>query len=155
MTCSYYEDKGIISFSPYCHKKQGSINSDVYNKYCDGSRYDECPIYRGSSSSCYLTSACVYAKGLPDDCYELETLRSYRDNWLSKQEEGSVLIKKYYEIAPRIVSIINEQKDRKNIYDLIYDRMVKPCVDLIKRGKYIEAKELYKSMTEELEEKYC
>ena len=154
MTCSYYEDKGNISFSPYCHKKQNYINSDVYNQYCS-CRYEDCPIYKGSSSSCYLTSACVYAKGLPDDCYELETLRSYRDNWLSKQEEGSVLIKKYYEIAPKIVSIINEQEDRKNIYDLIYDRMVKPCVDLIEREKYIEAKELYKSMTEELEEKYC
>ena len=29
----------------------------------------------GSSAGCYLTSACVEAKGLPDDCQELQTLR--------------------------------------------------------------------------------
>lgn len=42
-----------------------------------------------SSEGCFLTSACTEAHGLPDDCYELTTLRKYRDSILAKQTGGS------------------------------------------------------------------
>lgn len=160
MSCSYYESKGSWSWGGgdyYCHKKQDYINSDIYYKYCRSYSYDECPIYKGGSSSggCYLTSACVYAKGLPDDCYELQTLRFFRDSWLNRTETGRNEIKKYYDIAPRIVSRINETDDKKNTYEMIYEKMVKPCVRFIEQKQYQETLELYRNMTLLLEEKYC
>ena len=157
MSCSFYQDKGDSwSFRPYCHKKKDYVNDDVYQRYCKNYSYDECPIYKddGSSSSCYLTSACVYAKGLPDDCHELETLRRFRDTWLKKQPGGQELVKRYYAIAPKIVGTINDNPDRKGIWEEIYEKMVLPCVKLIEEGKNTETVELYHGWTERLEREY-
>lgn len=154
MSCSYYSFR---QGDYYCNKKRDYVNSDVYYKYCRNWDYGDCPIYKGdtSSSTCYLTSACVYAKGLADDCYELETLRKYRDTWLKSQTEGESLIKMYYEVAPKIVSVINDREDRKMIYEMIYDKMVKPCVNLIEQQKYMETLDLYREMTLKLSKEYC
>lgn len=54
-------------------------------------------------SGCFITTACIESRGLPVDCYELETLRKFRDNWVSKHENGPAEIGIYYEIAPKIV----------------------------------------------------
>lgn len=40
------------------------------------------------------TSACVAARGLPDDCEELTQLRCFRDEILMKTEEGRKLVGK-------------------------------------------------------------
>ena len=148
MACSYYTFR---QGDYYCQKNQKYVNEDVYYKYCRNWDYRDCPIYKGNDSgSCYLTSACTYAKGLADDCYELETLRKYRDTWLRKTEEGEKLVRKYYEIAPKIVSAINERTDSKAVYEMIYNRMVKPCVELIEQNKMEETLALYQRMTLEL-----
>lgn len=153
MSCSYYTFR---QGDYYCYKKEDYVNSDVYYKYCRNYDYADCPIYKGDTSGgCYLTSACMYAKGLPDDCYELETLRHFRDTWLKSSDVGEEVIKQYYEIAPRIVSAINERKDSKSVYEMIYEKMVKPCVEFIEQKKYQETMELYRSMTLQLEKKYC
>lgn len=153
MSCSYYTFR---QGDYYCEKKRDYVNSDVYYKYCRNYDYADCPIYKGDSSGgCYLTSACMYAKGLPDDCYELETLRHYRDTWLKKSEEGQKVIKQYYEVAPKIVSAINETKNSRAVYDMLYEKMVKPCVDFIEQKKYQETLELYRNMTFRLEKEYC
>lgn len=153
MSCPYYTFR---QGDYYCTKKGDYVNSDVYYKYCRNYDYADCPIYKGDSSGgCYLTSACMYAKGLPDDCYELEALRNFRDTWLKCSEEGNAVIKKYYEIAPKIVSAINDTKHSKAVYDMIYEKMVKPCVELIEQKKYEETLELYRRMTLQLEKEYC
>lgn len=153
MSCSYYTFR---QNDYYCMKKRDYVNSDVYYKYCRNYDYADCPIYKGDTSGgCYLTSACMYAKGLPDDCYELETLRHFRDTWLNKTEEGKEIIKMYYEIAPKIVSAINDKPDSKNIYDMIYEKMVLTCVKFIEEQRFDETVELYKNMTLELQKVYC
>lgn len=158
MSCSYYENKSSGWFSSnayYCHKKGDYVNEDAWDRYCKGYSYSDCPIYKGSSSGgCYLTSACVYAMGLADDCDELQTLRHYRDTWMKLTKEGRELIKQYYEIAPRVVSVINERQDKKSVYQKIYEEMVLPCVKLIKQEKYDETLELYKSYTLKLSQIY-
>lgn len=157
MSCSFYENKGgMFGFSPYCHKKGDYVNSDMYDDYCKGYYYSDCPIYKGNSSTggCYLTSACVYAKNLPDNCYELQTLRHFRDTWMKKSEEGRQAITEYYQIAPQIVSEINEMENSKVIYEKIYDEMILPCVKLIEKNKMRETFKLYKEKVCELT-KYC
>jgi hypothetical protein len=152
MSCSYYTFR---QGDYYCSKKSDYVNSDVYYKYCRNYDYSDCPIYKAESSSCYLTSACVFAKGLPDDCYELETLRDYRDRWLAKTEQGAQVIQQYYEIAPRIVSAINDSNQRSAVYERIYEQMVLPCVKLIEQGKMQETLELYQSWTLQLQAEFC
>ncbi len=153
MSCSFYTYRSGY----YCMKKKENVNEDVYYKYCRNYSYSDCPIYKDdpSSGGCYLTSACIYAKGLPDDCYELTTLRKYRDEWLNNQPAGKEFIKDYYAVAPKIVSNINESPDQKSIYEMIYDKMVLPCVKLIEKNKMEETLDLYKSMTLKLKKDYC
>ena len=90
MSCDFYTYKGGTLFGDfYCMKKEDTINMDTYNRYCKNYNYKECPIYKsGNSSGCYLTSACIFAKGLKDDCHELTTLRQFRDQWLAKTTKG-------------------------------------------------------------------
>lgn len=153
MSCSYYVFR---QGSYFCTKKDGYVNEDVYFRYCKKYDYTECPIYKKEDPSrCYLTSACLYAKGLPADCFELQMLRKYRDTWLCGSDEGRELINQYYEKAPKIVSAINEKENSKEIYEKIYKDMIVPCVNFIKYKKYKETLELYRYMTLMLEQDYC
>lgn len=157
MSCPYYKfESSLLGGDYYCIKQEKAVSSDIYYKYCRNYDYNDCPIYKheSSSSGCFLTSACTAARGLPDNCHELETLRSFRDNWLKQQPDGIELVAQYYEIAPKIVAVIDTKPERLKNYDRIYRKMVAPCVELIGQGKYQEAQELYRDMTHELEKEY-
>lgn len=151
MSCSYYTWKSGY----YCLKKEADVDEDMYYKYCRNYDYADCPRYKDSGSSgCYVTSACVEAMGLPDDCEELTTLRKLRDEWLKEQPGGKEKTKEYYRVAPGIVQAIEAKEDRKQVFQSIYDEMVCPCVKAIQEGKFQEACDLYERITRELEAKY-
>ena len=42
---------------------------------------------------CYITTAVCESQGKPDDCYELELLRSDRDGYLLATDDGKELVK--------------------------------------------------------------
>lgn len=153
MSCPYYTFK---SGDYHCVKQQKDVNSDIYFKYCRNYDYSDCPIYKNESSSggCFLTSACTAARGLPDDCYELQTLRAFRDGWLKQQPDGEALIAEYYEAAPKIVKAIDFRDDRLKVYDEIYETLVKPCVELIEKQDYQQAKLVYQAKTLQLALQY-
>lgn len=153
MTCSYYTFR---QNDYYCQKKGDYVNDDVYFRYCRNYSYDECPIYKGDpSGGCYLTSACTCAKGMPDDCHELQVLRNFRDNWLAGQEGGLDAITRYYAVAPKVVEAVNSAKGSREAFDAIYEELVAPCVKLIEQGRNEEAFKLYQGMTLQLEQQYC
>lgn len=151
MTCPYYTWKNnFFSGDYYCTAKDESVPTDTYQKFCKNYDYSDCPIYKrvhGSSGGCYLTSACIIAKNLPDNCYELETLRHFRDHWLMEQENGIQLIADYYAKAPKIVSAINEDPNKISIYNQIYSNLILPCLRYIENNQFEEAKELYQATT--------
>ncbi|MBO4832331.1 MAG: hypothetical protein J5569_07725 [Oscillospiraceae bacterium] len=101
---------------------------------------------------CFLTSACVHARGLPDDCEELTLLRRYRDTYLRGRAGGEDAIREYYDIAPDIVSRINKRKDADTIWNSVYEDMILPCISMIREGRMEEAFELYRSCTLRLRE---
>jgi len=107
-------------------------------------------------SSCFLTTACTQARGLPDDCIELETARHFRDSVLFPAEntgKGRKFIRDYYSVAPAIVEGVKsrgkELADR--VWDGVYDN-VAHAVNLVKSGDFNAAFEHYKGMTEDLKE---
>mgnify|MGYP000384733106 len=152
MSCPYYTWKSDF----YCTKKNDYVSDDEYYKYCRNYDYDDCPVYRNESAygGCFLTSACVEAMGLSDDCDELMTLRAFRDTWLANQPGGKAEIQSYYRIAPEVVHTIQKREDRQGIFQKIYDEMVCPCVERIKEKRYEEAWERYRDMTEKLQKEY-
>ncbi|MBQ6796749.1 MAG: hypothetical protein IJP10_01930 [Clostridia bacterium] len=153
MRCPYYK----YHHGVYCTITQRNTNNDVYNRYCSTYSYDKCPIYKDnnkSSGGCYLTSACVDARSLPDDCHELTSMRALRDKYIRTLPEGDAVISDYYRYAPEIVEKINQSSDSKTILEKIYTDMILPCVKLFDAQKYHEAYILYKKYAESLKAEY-
>ncbi len=152
MSCPFY----WYNYNSYACKKSGKdVNSDIYYKYCRGYDYGDCPIYKGQDSSgCFLTSACTEARGLPDDCHELAVLRRFRDGYLRSLPEGGAEIAEYYFVAPQIVSEIKKRADSAAVFDTIYEKLVKPCVEMIERGDNEGAHRLYRNAVKRLQNGY-
>lgn len=144
-SCEYYNDKERWGSKGYCSWYKQYVYSD-----------ETCSHYkkRGSSSAgCFLTSACCSYKELPDDCYELTTLRKFRDNYLKNIPNGQIMIEEYYSIAPAIVSAIEKQDNKEAIYKEIY-ATISECVKLIESDKLDETLFVYKKMVADLSEMY-
>jgi hypothetical protein len=100
---------------------------------------------------CFLTTACVTHKGLPDHCYELETLRTFRDDYMRPLPEGMELVDRYYHHGPRVVGMINRSNHASAIYDHIYDTLVLPAVAMIEDRNLSEAMTYYRDYVLEME----
>ena len=103
-----------------------------------------------SSSKCYITTAVCEYYGKSDDCFELETLRAFRDRWLAVQPDGISLIKQYYQEAPNIVKWLKESSNYAVLCRHLLETYIIPCVYLIGEGEYERCKKLYLSMVTEL-----
>lgn len=110
---------------------------------------------KGNSGGCFLTTACVEHKGFSDNCYELETLRKFRDNYMMSFDEGTKDVKKYYEIAPIIINNIDELDNKNDIYEYIYKDLIIECIRLINNNEMNASYEKYKEFVKELYNKYC
>lgn len=105
---------------------------------------------RQESEDCFLTSACTFSKQLPDNCYELQTLRTFRDEYMKSFDRGNKLVEDYYQIAPPIVKKINQLPNKKEIYEYMYQTLVLPSIAYIELGEKDTAMEYYKEYTEAL-----
>ncbi|MBR3059841.1 MAG: hypothetical protein IKG89_04435 [Oscillospiraceae bacterium] len=150
----YIYDEGL--------RRRGHIDENGY-VYDEGlrriGRIDEDCVHKifgaeGPKPGCFLTSACVEAMGLPDDCYELNILRSFRDNYLKSMPSGSAEIEAYYQISPRIVAEIHKKDNAFTILSSLYENLVRPCVKMIENGDYSDAYGLYKATICGLEREY-
>lgn len=106
----------------------------------------------GLDSGCYITTAVCEELGLPDDCYELTTLRSFRDNWLAKQPGGETLIKEYYATAPGIVKSIDSLKNRTDVYRFINEKFITKCMLFIESNQLNDCKMTYIKMVNYLKD---
>lgn len=150
MSCRYYWWNNHYA----CRKSGKDVNEDIYYKYCRNYDYGDCPIYKQqnpSDSRCYITTACIRAKNLPDNCHELTVLRTFRDTYLLASEEGKAAVSHYYEIAPHVVAAIEKKANAEEIFVDLYEKLVSPCVALISDGKHEAAFQLYKNTALELE----
>ena len=139
----------------YCSKLENSSGGDLRVK-ADGCCKEFTPRrnafnsgYTSGSSGCFLTSACVEHLGKADDCYELTTLRHFRDAYLAQLPDGEALVKEYYEVAPKIVENINKSGETEKYYSYIYSEIQK-CIENIEKGNNEETLLIYKNMVEKL-----
>lgn len=94
---------------------------------------------------CFLTTACVDYFGKTDDCYELTTLRKFRDEYLLTDSHGNELVNEYYSISPDIIQKINASNDKEGYYQYIYNEIQK-CLSQIESCSNIDAVETYRNM---------
>jgi hypothetical protein len=98
------------------------------------------------SGGCYLTTACINARGLPDNCLELMVLRGFRNRILMTQPAGRRELEIYEKIAPVIVSCVNKNENSQKIWGETY-KDIQKAVRLIIAGDFSKAFEHYKAMT--------
>ncbi len=102
---------------------------------------------------CFITTAAVEAAGLPDDCYEVQTLRKFRDNYVRNLPDGIEIISNYYAESPELVRAISLTLQAKLEYRNIIE-IVHKAINYINIGKNKEAFLVYKTMVEQLKNKY-
>ena len=91
---------------------------------------------------CYITTAVCRSLGRPDDCYELNTLRDYRDSYLLSTDEGREMVQAYYNIAPTIVKRIDKKAEADEIYENIWKTYLSPCITMIENGENEKCRDL-------------
>lgn len=111
------------------------------------------PLKSISKSKCYLTSACTDAMQLPDNCYELQILRKFRDEYVVAKTNGKFLLDEYYHTAPKIVSAINATAKKNTIYKNLFFE-IRRAVSLIEDNRFEDAYQLYCNMAIRLRKKY-
>jgi len=102
---------------------------------------------------CFITTACTEARGLPDDCLELTTLRAFRDEYIMGLAKGREMVKVYYQNSPAIVEAINGREDAPQIYDELYEIICR-CVRDVQNKEYERAFQTYVQMVIELRNRF-
>lgn len=102
---------------------------------------------------CFLTTACIQAAGLPDNCKELQTLRRFRDEYVSKLPNGSSILSQYYDDSPRIIKEISRSASQEEEYSEIL-RIIRSAVILVDAGRSNEALSVYSNLIDKLSQKY-
>jgi hypothetical protein len=98
---------------------------------------------------CFITTACCETLGLADDCFELRTLRRYRDEVLAKRPAGVEQIAAYYRLAPLILARLPQEARGRRLRSL-YARYILPAALAAKCGLNTLAYRLYVRMLDEL-----
>jgi hypothetical protein len=98
---------------------------------------------------CFLSTACIAARGLPDDCEELTVLRRFREEHLRGAAAGDSLLRDYDTLAPRIVAAIDQRPDARALYERIYAE-VALCVRDIQGLDHAAALDRYRRLVEGL-----
>lgn len=97
--------------------------------------------------NCFITTACVKYYGLQDDCYQLITLRWFRDNYLLKSRKNKKLVARYYECAPVLVGLMEKSPEREFLFGEVFRQINNACIE-IENNEFEKAKRIYKSAIE-------
>ena len=105
--------------------------------FCCGCGKDVCsdaPVREGEGGGgCHITKVVLYARGLPDGCYELNQLRKFRDEYLNK-EGFTEEVEDYYRNSLKYMECIEKKaKNNPKLYDELYERFIEPAVKAIEK----------------------
>lgn len=131
------------------------------DEYCDqtyaaGSKFenDGCGNSNNTDSDCFVTTACAGLIGLDDDCFELRTLRRFRDRVLVGLPGGAADIARYYREAPAIVAAIHAGPSPAAELSRLYARYILPSALLAKLGFAKRAHRTYRAMMADVARRY-
>jgi hypothetical protein len=148
-----FGDKEDCSFTVNCEDLRKALDWAKEKKDDLAKSFDaeECT---PPQQSCFLTSACCDVLGLGDDCFELRTLRRYRDDVLANMPEGSAAIAAYYRIAPAVVARLEQRGAVPQLLS-VYARFVLPSAIAARLGLNRLAFRLYRRMMQDLTREFA
>lgn len=103
------------------------------------------------TGGCFITTAVCQHLNKSDNCHMLYAFRQFRDGWLLKQKDGPDLIERYYLIAPILVNKINQCENSNDVYKDINEKYLSKCYMLIKKKNFVQCKNLYIRMVNDLQ----
>jgi hypothetical protein len=106
-----------------------------------------------AAGQCFLTTACCEIVGLADDCFELASLRRFRDSAMLPDASGRHDVARYYERAPAILAEMRRRGETGRLRGL-YFRTILPCAILARLGFARPTRLLYTRMMRRLEARY-
>ncbi len=152
----FYDQKGY-QLPKKCKNCRGQKTYSPHPAYPSGTssgpaahRAGTTPTRGNKNGWCFITTAACEHFGKPDDCYELTTLRQFRDGWLAVQPGGEAVIREYYRVAPLIVEALNASSQRDVIYAEIWTHYILPCIRMIEQNAYESCRALYEKMVLDL-----
>ena len=106
-------------------------------------------------SDCYISTACIEARDLSDDCLELEVLRLFRSGYVEQLPEGPEVLAEYGEKAPKIVAAIRAQgpEASRQTWDWVFEQIV-CALALISEWRFDAAYQLYAEVCMQLEARF-
>jgi len=153
---------------PTCY---GSGKTTKYKKYSTGREVPcgekTCPKCYGSgkvkgkpvkyykpdyNEGCFISTTICNLLGKEDNCYELNLLRKFRDEWLRCSDEGVEMIKKYYEISPKLLQHLeNASKIDNNIFEKLYTNFLSEIIECIENKNFNKGLIKYQKMLSYIE----
>ena len=114
------------------------------------------PNEHNGAFGCYITDACLEVRGLAqaDSCYELRLLYLFHKEYIAKLPDGEAVLGDYGRKAPRIARALEAERDVQHVRLQIYARYLAPVVALIVNGRWDEAYEIYRTMCQDMENRY-
>lgn len=103
-------------------------------------------------AGCYITTIVCLKLGYKDDCEFLTNLRFLRENYLKKFPKGINLLREYDVIGPVISKQIMQSPTIDSL--ILMNKYIIPTSNYIMSKNYEKATQLYKTMVDELKEKY-
>lgn len=156
MQCDYLIYRsGLIGGSYYCDKGDKYLDKATINSYCDNSlKYRDCPIFRKSDSSCYLTTAMCDILNLDDHSRTLDTLRDFRDSYMKNNDDCIPLLEDYDRVGPILSGKLLTDKNKSRTAHIMLIEYITPAIKSIDNKDYDNAIEIYKDMTLSLMDYY-
>lgn len=107
-----------------------------------------------SEPCCYLTTACLNAKGIPlKSSLEFKAIKDITREHILKSFSGKKDYVRYGRVAPKIVDAINSRPDSMEIWDSVYKKIEDVAIHIF-AGKPEEGYQAYRDMTLSLKKAY-
>jgi len=140
--------------------KQMKARSDAYyapyaeKAACEGPKPSSPKTaHKHQDPNCFITTACCEMVGLDDDCFELTTLRAFRDRVLAPTADGRRDIRLYYALAPLVLDEMRRRGEQPRLLHLYFSHIL-PCALGAKLGLVALPHRLYRDMMQRLVRRY-
>lgn len=154
MDCEQHNIYLVKNNQFYCPKMKRYVS--LHERSCNTYfvKKDRNKVDRRPNTGCYITTAVCHILGYEDDCPVLETLRSFRDNYMKHQEYCLPLLNDYNVVGPMIGEKLFEDENRVKQANRMLNIFIKEAIDAIKDKEYDAAVDIYVNMTEFLMDYY-
>jgi len=123
--------------------KETYKTSDETETFSDGTKKNTRYVEGGG---CFVSTAICYGLEQPDNCKDLQILRSFRDIYLLQSKVGQYFVRRYYDLSPKISEAVENSPDSNEICLLLKEHYLDPCIAHIESGNNIKAIVLYIKM---------